>query len=139
MEPVLPAAPGRLRSRSVRVTVKPYSGERVLLVEDEPILAMSVEDMLADLGCRVIGPALSVGQAEALARQAPLDAALLDINMGDTPSFSVAEILRERRVPFGFVTGYGRCGVPSVLDDAPVLQKPYTQASLAALLQRLLR
>ena len=121
------------------MTAEPFAGERVLLVEDEPILAMSVEDMLGDLGCRVVGPALSIGEAEAFAREAPLDAALLDINMGGTASFSVAEILRERRVPFGFVTGYGRGGVPSHLGDTPVLQKPYTQASLAELLQRLLR
>jgi CheY-like chemotaxis protein len=114
------------------------SGQRVLLVEDEPIIAMSMEDMLADLGCVVIGPALSAAEAEELARNEQLDAALLDINMGDGTSFPVALILRERRIPFSFATGYGRTGVPTELSDVPVLAKPYTQESLAKTLRSLL-
>jgi CheY-like chemotaxis protein len=114
------------------------SGKRVLLVEDEPIIAMSVEDMVADLGCEVIGPALSAAAAEQLARTEQLDAALLDINMGDGASFPIAAILRERNIPFSFATGYGRTGVPAGLGDVSVLAKPYTQESLAQTLRNLL-
>ena len=110
------------------------SGKRVLLLEDEPIIAMSVEDMLVDLGCVVIGPALSAAEADALARNEQLDAALLDINMGDGSSFLVASILRERGIPFSFATGYGRTGVPADLVHVPVLTKPYTQEALVTTL-----
>jgi CheY-like chemotaxis protein len=113
-------------------------GKRVLLVEDEPIIAMSVEDMLFDLGCVVVGPALSATAAEELARNEQLDAALLDINMGDGASFPVASILQGRRIPFSFATGYGRPGVPADLSRVPVLAKPYTKESLAEALRTLL-
>jgi CheY-like chemotaxis protein len=110
------------------------NGKRVLLVEDEPIIAMAVEDMLGDLGCVVAGPALSAAAAEHLARNEPLDAALLDINMGDGASFPIAAILRDRNIPFVFATGYGRTGVPADLGHVSVLAKPYTQENLAATL-----
>jgi CheY-like chemotaxis protein len=114
------------------------NGKRVLVVEDEPIIAMSIEDMLGDLGCGVVGPALSATQADELARNEQLDAALLDLNLGDGASFPIALILRERRVPFSFATGYGRKGVPAAFSDVPVLPKPYTQDALATILRRLL-
>lgn len=113
------------------------SGKRVLLLEDEPIIAMSVEDMLVDLGCVVIGPALSAAEADTLARNEQLDAALLDINMGDGASFPVASILRKRGIPFSFATGYGRTGVPADLGDVSVLAKPYTQEALVTILRLL--
>jgi CheY-like chemotaxis protein len=115
-----------------------FSGKRVLLVEDEPIIAMSVEDILAELGCVVVGPALSAAAGEELARNEQFDAALLDINMGDGASFPIAEILRQRNIPFGFATGYGRTGVPADLRRVPVLAKPYTKESLAETLRTLL-
>ena len=114
------------------------SGKRVLLVEDEPIIAMSVEDMLADLGCEVVGPALSAAAAEEMARKEQIDAALLDINMGDGASFPAAAILRERNIPFSFATGYGCAGVPADLGQLFVLAKPYTQENLANALRNLL-
>ena len=115
----------------------PLHGKRVLLVEDEPIIAMSVEDMLADLGCAVVGPALSVAAAEELALKESVDAALLDINMGDGASFPIAAILRQRNIPFCFASGYGRTAVPADLGHVPVLTKPYTQDSLAETLRTL--
>jgi CheY-like chemotaxis protein len=113
-------------------------GKRVLLVEDEPIIAMSIEDMLTDLGCVVVGPALSAAAAEELASNERLDAALLDINMGDGASFPIASILRRRRIPFTFATGYGPTGVPAELSDVPVLAKPYTRQALEVIIRRLL-
>jgi CheY-like chemotaxis protein len=113
-------------------------GKRVLLVEDEPIIAMSVDDMLSDLGCIVVGPALSAAEGAKLARNEQIDAALLDINMGDGPSFPIAAILQERNIPFSFATGYGRTGLPADLGHVPVLAKPYTQDRLAETLRSLL-
>jgi CheY-like chemotaxis protein len=114
-----------------------FNGKRVLLVEDEPIIAMSVEDMLVDLGCVVIGPALSAAVAEKLARNEHLDAALLDINMGDGATYPIAAILRERNIPFSFATGYGSAGVRAGLRHVSVLAKPYTRESLADTLRML--
>ena len=113
------------------------SGKRVLLVEDEPIIAMFVEDILVDLGYVVVGPALSAAAAEKLARNELFDAALLDINLGDGPSFPIATILRERSIPFSFATGYGSTGVPADLGQVSVLAKPYTRESLAETLDTL--
>ena len=113
------------------------TGKRVLVAEDEPILAMSVEDMLTGFGCEVVGPALSAAHATALARDELLDLALLDINMGDQPSYAIAWLLRSKGVPFCFATGYGAAGVPAELSDAPVLTKPYTEQALARVLQQL--
>lgn len=112
--------------------------KRVLLAEDEAILAMSAEDMLTHLGCTVVGPALSVSEAQTLAEREPLDGAVLDINMGDGATFAIADILKARNVPFCFATGYGPAGLPSEYSDVPVLQKPYTELALTEMLQRLL-
>lgn len=115
------------------------AGKRVLVVEDEPILAMSIEDMLTDIGCIVVGPALSAEDAQLIGQEATLDAAMLDINMGEGESFHVARILREREVPFCFATGYGATGVPTEFRSVPVLPKPFTAISLGAMLHTLMR
>lgn len=112
-------------------------GKRILVVEDEPILAMCVEDMLSDLGCIVVGPALSAKHAKRLASGMKFDAALLDINMGDGATFEIAQMLIASSVPFCFATGYGPAGVPEELQGRPVLPKPFTGQSLEAALQRL--
>jgi CheY-like chemotaxis protein len=109
-----------------------------LLVEDEAILAMSAEDMLHDLGCVVVGPALSRDEAQRFAAEAELDAAVLDINLGDGDSRGIAETLTRRHVPFCFSTGYGTAGVPDGFAAVPVLAKPYTSSSLSDALQQLL-
>ena len=119
--------------------MRPLQGKRVLLAEDEAILAMSVEDMLVQLGCTVVGPALSASEAQGLAEREPLDGAVLDINMGDGPNFATAHVLKARRVPICFATGYGPAGLPAEYRDVPVLQKPYTELALAEMLQRLLQ
>ena len=113
-------------------------GKRILVVEDEPILAMSLEDMLIDLGCIVVGPALRLAEAHALAASEPLDAAVLDVNMGEGTSFDVAATLAERGVPLCFSTGYGQSGVDAAYASAPVLQKPYRAESLERALLALL-
>lgn len=110
------------------------AGKRVLVVEDEPIVAMMVEDMLIDMGAEVIGPASTLERAIALVEEQPLDAALLDVNLGEKRSNEVAALLHRRGVPFIFATGYGDAGM-AAFAEAPVLQKPYREAQLAAMLE----
>ena len=114
------------------------AGKRVLVVEDEPILAMSIEDMLSDIGCIVVGPALSAEDAQSMLKD-EIHAAMLDINMGKGGSFLIAHSLRERGVPFCFATGYGAAGVPTEYRFVPVLPKPFTAQSLAAMLRQLMQ
>lgn len=114
------------------------AGRRVLIVEDEPIIAMTLEDMLVDLGCEVVGPASNLVDAQALAESAAIDAAMLDININSGRSYVVADELRRRSVPFAFATGYGEEGIEARGRDAPVLQKPYRRAQVEAVLHQLL-
>ncbi|HEX2764276.1 MAG TPA: response regulator [Allosphingosinicella sp.] len=117
-----------------QATPATLAGKRILIAEDEPILAMLLEDLLTDLGCVVVGPALRLRDAEEMAREEELDGALLDVNMGDGRTFEVARILAERGIPFCFSTGYGAAGIEPAFCDALVLQKPYRQADLATAL-----
>lgn len=116
-----------------------FAGRRILVVEDEPIIAMALEDMLLDLGCEVVGPASTLAEAQALAETADIDAALLDININNGRSYVIADELRRRAVPFAFATGYGEAGLENGGGNAPVLQKPYRQAEVEAVLRGLLR
>ena len=109
---------------------------RVLIVEDEALVAMLLEDMLSDLGCVVAGAVSTVAEAVALARDAAvaIDVAILDVNLGRDSSAPVAEALAERDVPFVFATGYGESGVPEAFRGRPALQKPFGMHDVARLL-----
>jgi DNA-binding response OmpR family regulator len=113
-------------------------GKRVLIVEDEAVVAMALEDMLLHLGCVVVGPALRLKAALELASAEPLDGAVLDINLGEDRSFPVAQILAHRNVPFLFATGYGHSGVEPPFTEIAVLAKPYSLAALAGCLSTIL-
>jgi len=106
-------------------------GRRVLVVEDEMMIAMLVEDMLADLGCAVVGPAHGLEAALELVRGDGIDAALLDVNLAGQPVFAVADALRAKGVPAIFSTGYGEAGLRDVDQGATVLQKPFRAGDLA--------
>ncbi|MCA1776817.1 MAG: response regulator [Loktanella sp.] len=106
------------------------SAKRVLIVEDEVLLAMDLECMLTDIGHEVVGQATRIDKAIKLAQETDLDFAVLDINVAGTKSFPVADILRERGIPFTFATGYGVDGLEDGYRDLPVLQKPYAQSDL---------
>ena len=114
------------------------SGTRVLLVEDEMLVAMLLEDALKELGCTVVGPISRVEAAENTIVAERFDCALLDINLRGKPVYPLAELLAKRSVPFGFVTGYGGGGVPAPFAGHPVLQKPFLTRDLAAVLTRLI-
>ncbi len=111
---------------------------RVLVVEDEAVIAMLVEDMILDFGSEVVGPAAQMDEALRLARQVELDAAILDINVGGTVIFPVADILIERGIPLIFATGYGSKGLPPRFQDSPTLPKPFSYQSLSEVLRKVL-
>ncbi len=109
---------------------------RVMVVEDEGLIALMLEDMLEDLGCEVALSAAAVGQALAwLAAGGEADAALLDVNLGGEAVFPVAEALAARGVPFAFTTGYGETH-DARFRDAPLLSKPIKQERLEDLLKK---
>jgi DNA-binding response OmpR family regulator len=111
---------------------------RVLVVEDEAVIAMLVEDMVLDFGSEVVGPAARIEAAFDLARRADLDAAILDINVDGTDTFSVADELRERGVPLIFATGYGASVLPERFHDCPALAKPFSYQVLSEALHDVL-
>ncbi|MCJ2037308.1 response regulator [Methylobacterium sp. J-068] len=112
-------------------------GRRVLLVEDESLVAMLGEDMLLELGCEV-ELAMRLDKALSLARGGDFDMAILDVNLGETCSYPIADVLFERCIPFIFATGYGTAGIEPAYNAIPVMQKPYQIGQMATLLRHLL-
>lgn len=108
----------------------PLQGKRVLIVEDEMLVAMNLEDTLMDLGLEVADTAMQLGSAVELARNSVIDVAVLDINLHGERSYPVAEILIERRIPFIFATGYGHTEGERIYSSVPVLTKPYSSCDL---------
>ena len=106
-------------------------GKRVLVVEDELMIRMLLQDMLADLGHTLAGEAGRIEEALALAKEGEFDVAILDVNLNGQPISPVVEILIERGLPFVFATGYGQGGVPEPYRNAPTLQKPFHADALA--------
>lgn len=108
--------------------LRKLEGLRVLIVEDEALVSMLLEDMLADHGCEVAASASRIAQALEMVADDGLavDAAILDVNLGGEPIFPVADALAARGVPFAFATGYGAGGLPENWRDRPTLQKPFS-------------
>jgi CheY-like chemotaxis protein len=102
------------------------AGVRLLLVEDEPIIAMTAEDMLEELGCTVVLTASTLAAALDAVQREEFDVVLLDINLNGTESLPVADRLREAGRPFVFTTGYGI----EAAGGAPVVVKPYKLSDL---------
>jgi CheY-like chemotaxis protein len=111
--------------------------EDVLIVEDDPIIALDLEDTILGFGVKTIRSAATVGRAlEMIAERAP-DFALLDVGLVREKSFAIAERLKALKIPFVFVTGYGAdVGLPAGFADMPRLPKPYSREELKALLKR---
>jgi CheY-like chemotaxis protein len=106
------------------------TGRRILVVEDEVMIRMLLDGMLADLGYTMTAEAGAIDEAVALAKQADFDAAILDVNLNGQPITPVVEILIQRGLPFVFATGYGQSGVPEAYRKNPTLQKPFQAEAL---------
>jgi CheY-like chemotaxis protein len=121
-------------------TAEPLKDIRVLLVEDEALVAMLVEDMLADEGCVVVATAARLDEALAHAKNTALefDVAILDLNLAGESTFAVASALQARGVPFAFATGYGAGGLPEEWRARPTLQKPFTAGDIGKVLAKAL-
>jgi CheY-like chemotaxis protein len=133
------AQPEERRIRMIAPAKNPASmtdGLRILVVEDELMISMLVEDMLAELGHKVAGTAASVEEATRLANHGDFDGALLDVNLNGKTIDTVAETLMRRDIPFVFTTGYGEQGIPDAYRDWPALQKPYQTPQLGQALAR---
>lgn len=116
---------------STAPSAPPPERARVLVVEDEMLLAMLMEDTLADFGCDVVGPVARVADGVRLANSERLDGAILDINVAGAKVFPVARELARRSIPFVFVSGYGSDSLPQEWKGYPALHKPFQPADLA--------
>jgi DNA-binding response OmpR family regulator len=105
---------------------------RVLIIEDEMLIALMLQDMVSDAGFVVDGIATSLLAGIELARTADVHLAVLDINLNGEESYPIADILRARGVRMIFSTGYGAASLKPDYEFVPTLMKPYEQANLAA-------
>ena len=108
---------------------------RILIVEDEPFIALTLEDMLDELGFTLVGTVSSVTEALEIAGREQVDCALLDVNLGSEKIDPVADLLKQRGCLFIFTTGYGRSGIPAAHSERPVLQKPFRMDDLSGVLK----
>lgn len=111
---------------------------RVLVVEDDMLVATMIEDMLAELGIELAGTASDFDRALAMAEQEAFDFAVLDLNIGGQEAYPVADILSARNIPFAFATGYGQLHLREAYRQHPALQKPFRMSDLEAVIARLL-
>ena len=115
------------------------SGLRVLVVEDELVIAMELENLLRRLGCIALDAVPTIQQALRVLASEQLDLVVLDVNLRGQRVTPVAEALQERGVPFVVVTGYGRERLPEkALQDAPCLRKPVNRKQLAGVISDIL-
>jgi CheY-like chemotaxis protein len=98
---------------------------KILIVEDESLVAMMIEDLLADLGHDVVAVAGRLEQGMQFASQLAIDFAVVDLNLNGERTFPIAEILRFRGIPLVFATGYGVSGLSDDWRGTPVVQKPF--------------
>jgi len=111
------------------------SGLRLLVVEDEWMVAEHIVMLLEDFGCIVAGPVATVAEALAIVADQALDGVLLDANLNGESSAPIAAALDARAIPFVVVTGYGRLGLPThVMNAAPRLTKPFSTVDLETIL-----
>ena len=107
---------------------------RVFLVEDEDLVSMLTEDMLADLGYEIAASAANLESGLQAAASEEFEVGVLDINLHGKQSYSIAEILDGRRIPFVFVSGYAAKGIDARFAKVPTLQKPFTATALGKVL-----
>jgi DNA-binding response OmpR family regulator len=112
---------------------------KVLVVEDEALLAMTIEDWLKEWGFEVVGPVMTLASAKELAEGATFDLAILDINLGGEPSYPVADLLTKRGIPYILATGYGSAAQQSERSEVQILHKPYRDEELREIVMAIVR
>lgn len=112
------------------------AGKRILIVEDEYLVARDTALILQRADCEVVGPVSDVASAQALLAREPIDGAVLDIQLGEQTAYPIADALIDRGIPFLFTTGYDRSVLPSEYATAPALVKPYSPRDLAKAVAR---
>jgi CheY-like chemotaxis protein len=105
-------------------------GLRLLIVEDEALVAMMLHDVVRDAGAEVVGPASNVEMAMTVLNSESVDGAILDVNLGGQRIDPVADELHARQIPFLFLTGYGKAGIGERFPAAAVISKPFDDANL---------
>jgi CheY-like chemotaxis protein len=114
------------------------AGKRILVTEDEFLVALVVEETLQSLGCSVLGPFSDLAEATEVAAREQVDAALLDINLGGEMVYPLAEHLHRRGIPFVFTTGYAVKDVPEQFRVFECLRKPVSPWTLKRVVHRIL-
>jgi CheY-like chemotaxis protein len=106
----------------------------ILVVEDEPLVAMVLESIIEDMGASLVGPAASVEKALSLIEAGGFAGALLDVNLRGERVDAVADALAAKGLPFVFTTGHGIDGIPAAHRHRPMLSKPFRDADITAVL-----
>jgi CheY-like chemotaxis protein len=120
----------------MEMAMNSLSGRSIMIVEDGYYLAMDAKGALEAVGARVLGPYSDAEAAlECLEREQP-DCAVLDLNLGDGPTFQLAEAMRAREVPFVFFTGYDESAIPAEFADVARLEKPVRASQLLQAVDR---
>jgi DNA-binding NtrC family response regulator len=114
------------------------AGKRVLIVEDDMIMALVVEDFLLECGCITVGPCANVAKALQAVGSEVFDLAVLDVNLAGETVYPVAHALAERRIPFLLTSGYGDQAIPAAHGDWKVCAKPFSGQDLVTKLSGLL-
>lgn len=114
----------------MQTTEPDLAGRRVFIVEDESLVAMMLEDILADIGCEVAGMAFRYTDALAKAESLSFDIAILDVNLSGEYTYPIAEVVARRGLALMFSTGYDAMSLPPSLQSTPVVQKPFQQPDL---------
>jgi CheY-like chemotaxis protein len=118
---------------------KTLAGLRILVIEDEPLVAMLAEDILRDAQAQHVATANDEPSARAILDIGAIDAAVIDVNLWGEPSFPIAARLRGQNIPFVFATGYGdQARLPEGLAHVPVVTKPFPPGELVAALLKAL-
>lgn len=111
---------------------------KVLVVEDEMMIAMMIEDILAELGHEVAGVAMRLPQALELAKGIEADVAILDINLDGRKSFPAAQVLRDRGIKIIFASGYGSPGLEAPFTNDVIIKKPFETSDIRSAIQRVI-
>ncbi len=118
---------------------RPLDGKRILVVEDDFYLASDEKALLERAGASVIGPFRSSCREHELEAAGSVDGAVLDINLGEGPSFEFAELLTGRGIPFIFVTGYDAAVIPAEFVGTPRIEKPIREREFIGALRDIVR